>query len=81
MGFMESLLDRARAVETKTLPNAELAQLAVAWAHDDVTLLQASEAMGKSGNGMYATLSRGLRDAVRLGLLARAALPKKAGKQ
>lgn len=53
-------------------PERENALLAVAWAHGEVQLTQVTAALGRTGNS-YAHIARGLRDAVRLGLIARKA--------
>jgi hypothetical protein len=74
---MESLIDRAHAVPSKTQrngkPNPELAQLAIAWAAGEITLKQVAGALGRPGAGAmaYSPLAFGFRDAVALGLLVR----------
>ena len=76
---MESLLEKAKAVEKKgrgVTPDPQGAELAVAWAYGEITLLQAGEALGRAGNSMYSQLANGLRDAVKLGLLVRDAAGK-----
>lgn len=53
-------------------PERENAVLAVAWAYGEVTMTQVTKALGRDGNS-YAHVARGLRDAVRLGLIVRTA--------
>jgi hypothetical protein len=59
-------------------PDQQGAELAVAWAHGEITLIQAGEALGRAGNSMYSQLANGLRDAIKLGLLVRPNAPKRA---
>jgi hypothetical protein len=63
-------LERARSAKpaTKGKPDRENAQLAIAWARDEIKLSQVNAAIGISGSATYSVLARGLRDAVRLGL-------------
>ena len=69
---MDTLLAKARAVKPtrSKKPDKQLAELAVAWATDELTLNQVAAAFNRRGSAMYASLAGGLRDAVRLGLLA-----------
>lgn len=68
---MGNLLTKARAVRPtrSKKPDKELAELAIAWATDELTLNQVAVAFDRRGSAMYASLAGGLRDAVRLGLL------------
>lgn len=67
-----SLLDKARSKETK--PNLETAELSVEWATGGLTFTQVQQALGCAvGSGVYAVLARGLRDALKLGVLERKA--------
>ncbi len=81
----QTLLAKARAIKRperkKAPPEREAAQLAVAWACGEVSYSQAQAVLGRSkGASVYGVLAIGLRDAIRLGYLARIAPaePKKA---
>ncbi len=68
-----SLVDKAHSLKPeKQTPDKERASLSLAWAFDEVSFTQAQKALGATpGSGVYAVLARGLRDALRLGLLER----------
>ena len=78
---MNDLIDRAKAAGMKqgesTVPDPELAGLAIAYGLGEITLTQAGAALDVRGNSMYASLCRGFRDAFALGLLVRPASQKK----
>ena len=78
---MNSLVERAKAVPIKqgdsVPPDAEIAGLAIAYGLGEITLSQAGIASNTRGNSMYATLCRGFRDALALGLLVRPAKRKR----
>ncbi len=68
----KSLLEKVQ--EARKLPDADNAAVAVEWALGHLTFTDIQRGVGKTaGSGVYAKLARGLRDAVRLGLLRKAA--------
>ena len=69
--FMGKLLEAARAVKSGKI-NREQADLAVAWAFEEIDLDGVSAALKVSGGALYVPLARGLRDAIRLGIIVRA---------
>lgn len=69
-----TLLEKAKLAPTRKYPtmpeDMEKLELAVAWALTEITLLQASQVLGRNANGT-STLCNFLLKAVRAGLLVR----------
>ena len=73
---METLLQKAKAVHKNrraySTPDKQMIQLALAWARDEIGLVQASQAIfkGKSygngkGQGVYIHLARALKEHIK----------------
>ena len=58
-----SLLAKAKKIKTQTPDKLteEHIELALAWAHDEVTLKQVSDALGDKDSKTYITLARSFR--------------------
>ncbi len=78
MEKQKSLLARAREVKRperkQSPPEKEAALLAVAWACGEVSYTQAQHALDRGkGASVYGVLALGLRDALKMGILVKAA--------
>jgi hypothetical protein len=71
---MSTLLEKAKATpsrERKMVVSEEVIELALAWARDEISLVQATVALKGTRGKMtaYVNLARGLREAIRKGIL------------